>query len=96
MTVSREEIARALDVADWLCLRAHLQRGGVIVVDKALELTEIACKIANNEAEYVASLINEGKLSKPSHQQIKQWDAQPAKLFNTAIISPYVIIQELG
>ena len=36
MPVNREELSRTMDVAEWDMLRAHLERGGLIVVDAGL------------------------------------------------------------
>ena len=94
MTVSKEEIAISVDVAEWSWLRAHLERGGLIIIDENLNLAEVASKISNNDSESIERLIVTGGISKPSVNQLKIWDSQPTKLFNICIVSPYVIIQE--
>lgn len=91
---TREELERAVDVTEWWELRAHLERGGVIVVDGALNLPDAALKIAGDDAACVAAWIEAGLLAKPSLQQIEQWDAGK-NLFSILIVSPYVLIQEL-
>ena len=94
MTVSKEEIAVSVDVAEWSWLRAHLERGGLIVIDGNLDLIEVASQISNNDSATIESLIISGGISKPSGDQLALWDSQPTKLFTISIISPYVIIQE--
>ncbi|OGT96177.1 MAG: hypothetical protein A2X80_00880 [Geobacteraceae bacterium GWB2_52_12] len=94
MTVSKEEIAVSVDVAEWSWLRAHLERGGLIVIDGNLDLAEVASKIFNNDSETIERLIITGGISKPSVDQLALWDSQPTKLFTISIVSPYVIIQE--
>lgn len=94
MTVNKEEIAASVDVAEWSWLRAHLERGGLIVISDKLELSDVACKIANNDSAAVEKAISSGDVGKPSEDQIRLWDTQPSKLFKITIVSPYVIIQE--
>ena len=94
MTVSKEEIAVSVDVAEWSWLRAHLERGGLIVIDGNLDLTEVANQVSNNDSETIERLIVTGGISKPSADQLALWDSQPTKLFTISIVSPYVIIQE--
>lgn len=94
MTVSKEEIAVSVDVAEWSWLRAHLERGGLIVIDVNLDLAEVASQISNNDSETIERLIITGGIKKPSVDQLARWDSQPTKLFTISIVSPYVIIQE--
>lgn len=42
MLPSKEEMALTIDEADWGSLRAHLQRGGLILVDDSLDLADTA------------------------------------------------------
>ncbi|MBU5611890.1 DUF2288 domain-containing protein [Geomonas azotofigens] len=94
MTDTREELATKVDIADWLSLRAHLERGGVIVVDPLLELIEVGTALAADEVQKVQRWLSTGLLTKPSHEQVQTWDADKGKIFNCLIISPYVLIQE--
>jgi len=81
--------------ADWGCLRAHLERGGLIVVASGLDLLSVAMSVAGDDALSIQRWISEGKLAKPSEVQIRDWDADTSKLFSMLITSPYVLIQEL-
>lgn len=94
MTDTREELATKVDITDWLALRAHLERGGVIVVDPLLELTEVGAALAVDDVQKVQRWLSSSLLSKPSLEQIQKWDADNGKIFNCLIISPYVLIQE--
>ena len=94
--VSREELERTVDVTEWWELRAHLQRGGVIVVGADLNLVDTALKIAADDAACVSQWIEKGSLAKPSLQQIEQWNSEKKKLFSILIVSPYVLIQEIA
>ncbi len=96
MALTREELARAVDVAEWGWLRAHLERGGLIVVDRELDLVEAGLKVAADDAAAIGAWIVARKLTKPSTAQIASWDREQEKRFNTLIVSPYVLIQELA
>lgn len=94
MKPTREELALQVDVAEWSWLRAHLERGGLIVVAPGLELAEVGERIARDDTATVGGWIESGKLSKPSDGQIAAWDADKAARFSTLIISPYVLMKE--
>lgn len=95
MTVTREELASKVDVIDWLTLRAHLQRGGLVVVDRLLELSEVGVALAADDVKTVERWLLSGVIGKPSAEQITAWDAQQDKVFGCLIVSPYVLIQEV-
>lgn len=90
----KEELAGHIDEAEWEWLRAHLERGGLIVVAGDLDLAETGVVLAANQASTVQAWIQAGKLSKPSDEQIKTWDKLQGKRFKTLIISPFVLMQE--
>ena len=93
-TISREELERTMDVTEWRELRAHLERGGVILVGADLNLVDAALKIAADDTAFVSEWIEKGALAKPSLPQIEQWNSEKKKLFSIVIVSPYVLIQE--
>ncbi len=95
MAMTREELGRTVDVAEWSWLRAHLERGGLIVVDRDLDLVEVGLKVAADDAAAISAWITDRNLTKPSAAQIAVWDLEQGKRFRTLIVSPYVLIQEL-
>jgi hypothetical protein len=94
MSATKEELATKIDATDWLSLRAHLERGGVIIVDPMLDLAEVAAAVANDEVKKVERWLSTGVVSKPSAEQITAWDADNGKNFLCLIVSPYVLAQE--
>ncbi|QSV46610.1 DUF2288 domain-containing protein [Geobacter benzoatilyticus] len=94
MKPTKEELALQVDVAEWNWLRAHLERGGLIVVDREIDIAEVAERIARDDTETVGAWIETGKLSKPNDEQVATWDANAGTSFSTLIISPYVLIKE--
>ena len=94
MLPSKEEMALTIDEADWSSLRAHLQRGGLILVDDSLDLADTAHKVAADDVEIIQNLVEAGLLGKPSDAQIRSWEEDMHKKFAMLIVSPYVLFQE--
>ena len=94
MLPSREELALTIDEADWSCLRAHLNRGGLILVDDSLDLADTAYKVAADDVEVIQQLVEEGMIGKPSDSKIRTWEEDQHKKFAMLIVSPYVLFQE--
>ena len=94
--LTREELAATVDVVEWRFLRAHLERGGLIVVARGLDLLEAGERVANDDAAAVAGWIDAGRLAKPSAGQIAEWDAAEENTFRMLIVRPYILIQEEG
>ena len=96
MIPTREELALAVDEAVWGLLRAHLERGGLIVVARDLDIVEVGVKLAADDAAAIGAWIAGGGLAKPSAEQIVAWNEDREKRFLCLIVSPYVLIQEKG
>lgn len=92
--VSQQELATKIDVTDWLSLRAHLERGGIILVDPLLDLAEVAVGVAADDVKLIERWVATGLVSKPTVQQVKSWDAEQGKQFLCLIVSPFVLAQE--
>ena len=94
MMPTREELAVNVDEAEWNWLRAHLERGGLIVVAKDLDIVDAGLGIAADDTAAISGWIVGGKLAKPSAAEIAAWDGNRQKRFLSLIVSPYVLIQE--
>jgi hypothetical protein len=93
---TRTELALNIDEAQWQWLKPHLERGALITVAAALDLAEAGETVAADDTENVAAWVATGKIGKPTEVEIAAWDKEPEKKFLTLIISPYVLIQEIG
>lgn len=93
---TRDELALNIDEAEWQWLKPHLERGALITVSAELDLAEAGEKIAADDTAPVSAWIASGKIGKPTEDEIAAWDTAPDKRFLTLIISPYVLIQEIG
>ena len=94
VTVSQQEFAAKIDVAEWFMLRAQLERGRLIVVDGLLDLAEVAVGVAADDVKVIERWLVSGLLGKPTAQQIEKWDGEKGKRFLCLIVSPYVLVQE--
>jgi hypothetical protein len=94
MLPSKEEMALTIDEAEWSILRAHLQRGGLILVDDSLDLADTAHKVAADDVEIIQHLMENGMIGKPSDSKIRSWEEDIHKKFAMLIVSPYVLFQE--
>jgi len=91
---SKEELALAIDEAEWQWLRPHLERGTLILVAPGLDLAEAGYRIAEDNTPMVTQWIQSGKLGKPTMAQLEAWNAAPSKLFQMLIVSPYILLKE--
>lgn len=93
---SKEELALNIDEAEWQWLKPHLERGALITVAASLDLAEAGERIALDDTASVAAWIDSARIGKPTAAEIEQWNGEPEKKFLVLIISPYVLIQEIG
>jgi len=88
-------LAESLEPANWESLQPHAKRDALIIVSPSLDIVDVGSAIAHDETETVQQWIQKELLKKPSANQLSLWNAQPNKAFNTLIVQPYVLVQEL-
>ncbi|MFB6277521.1 MAG: DUF2288 domain-containing protein [Halothece sp.] len=88
-------LAESLEPTNWEWLKPHAQRDALIIVSPSLDIIEVGVAIANDQTESVQQWIQNEQLQKPSANQLSLWNGQPTKAFNTLIVQPYVLVQEL-
>lgn len=91
----RAELTENLDEAEWEWLIPHVQRDAVIVVALELDLLDVGVAIASDNIPSVQQWIDEQLLSKPTVDQVGEWNGDRTKRFSTLIVQPYVLVQEL-
>lgn len=96
MSDLRTELSETIDEAEWEWLIPHVKRDAVIVVSLDLDLLDVGEAIANDNISSVQRWIDEQLISKPSNQQLGLWNSNQQKRFNTLIIQPYVLVQEIA
>ena len=95
MAELRAELEKDLDEAQWEWLIPHVKRDSVLIIAKELNLVDVGIVIASDNLRSVQHWISEQLIQKPSETQLSNWNSDPQKRFNTLIVQPYVLIQEL-
>jgi hypothetical protein len=91
----RADLAQTLDESEWEWLIPHVKRDAVIVVALGLEVLDVGVAIASDNIAQVQLWIDEQLIVKPSPEQLGEWNENPQKRFQTLIVQPYVIVQEI-
>jgi hypothetical protein len=91
----KAELVKDLDEAQWEWLIPHVKRDSVLIITKELNLVDVGIAIASDNLRSVQHWISEQLIQKPSETQLSDWNSDPQKRFNTLIVQPYVLIQEL-
>lgn len=91
----RAELVGNIDEAEWDWLIPHVQRDAVIVVANELDLLDVGVAIASDNVSSVQHWIGEQLLAKPSLTQMARWNSDRHKRFNSLIVQPYVLVQEI-
>lgn len=95
MSEESQSLADQVDTALWQWLKAHNERGALILVDRMLELSVVAGRLVADDSAAVQSWLASHLLSKPGIEQIELWNTMPEKPFAMLVVSPFVLIQEL-
>ena len=78
---------------DWKTLAAHAKRGGLVLVDTALDLVEVAVAVANDDSASVEAWMSAHQLAKPTEAQVASWEDDTEDRFTVVIVQPYVLAQ---
>jgi hypothetical protein len=95
MSDLRTELTANMDEAEWDWLIPHVQRDAVIVVAQGLDLLDVGVAIASDQVSSVQQWIDQQLIAKPSNTQMGIWNGDRSKRFQTLIIQPYVLVQEM-
>lgn len=91
----RAELEEMLDEAEWNWLQPHADRQALVVVGQELDLIEVGVAIASDNVQSVQHWLGEQLIYKPSAEQVADWNVNRSKRFNTLIVQPFVLVQEL-
>ncbi|MBW4680957.1 MAG: DUF2288 domain-containing protein [Microcoleus vaginatus WJT46-NPBG5] len=92
----RAELQEMLDEAEWNWLQPHADRQALVVVGQELDLIEVGVAIASDNVQSVQHWLGEQLIYKPSAEQVADWNVNRSKRFNTLIVQPFVLVQELA
>jgi hypothetical protein len=89
----REKLAAACGPVYWSDLRAHATRGAIVIVSEGLDLLDVAEAVAKDEAERVRAWIEDGRLTKPSLDDLASWSRETEALWDAIVVAPYVLVR---
>ena len=89
----RQHLQNEVHRVDWRRLAPHAKRGGLVLVDAALDLVEVAVAVATDESALVAQWMEALQLRRPSPDQIESWQDDTEERFSVVIVQPYVLAQ---
>lgn len=91
-TELHDKINRETGRVKWSELERHFASGSVIWVSEALDLIDVALRIAHDDRESVARWMNEGSVAKVSDAQAQAWSEADEVLW-ASVVSPFVLVQ---
>lgn len=91
-TELHDKINRETGRVKWSELERHFASGSVIWVSEALDLIDVALRIAHDDREAVTRWMNEGSVAKVSDAQAQGW-LQADEVLWASVVSPFVLVQ---
>jgi hypothetical protein len=89
---TREELRNEILTTPYVDLEPHVQRGSVIVLDKGMDLLQVALSVAQDDKAMISALILKKLLVKATLQDYEKWKREK-QFFNVIILQPYVLVQ---
>jgi len=89
----REQLEAYHGEVFWSDLSAHAARDALIVVAEELDMLEVGAAVAGDDAGRVGAWIEARLLQKPSAADLARWPAEPAAVFESLVVAPYVLIR---
>jgi len=77
-------------------LKAHIERGAVVIVAPEIELIDAGLAVAEDDADSVKYWIEKESFRRPKESEIKTWADEPELKFRSVIVRPYVLVQPLA
>ncbi|WP_288379610.1 DUF2288 domain-containing protein [uncultured Massilia sp.] len=87
-----DKINRETGRVKWSELERHFASGSVIWVSEALDLIDVALRIAHDDKESVTKWMAAGAVAKVSDVQAQTWTAAGETLW-ASVVSPFVLVQ---
>lgn len=74
-------------------LKAHLERGAVVIVAPEIPLIDAAQAVAEDDADSVKYWIEKESFRRPKESEMTAWSDNPELKFRSVIVRPYVLVQ---
>lgn len=83
-----------LNFANWDSIKSFSNEDSIILLDNNLDIIEVALEMALDNENKVDSWIERKLISKPTQDQLENWEINKSKSFLNVSISPYLLVQE--
>ncbi|WP_313170553.1 DUF2288 domain-containing protein [Massilia oculi] len=91
-TELHDKINRETGRIKWSELQRHFASGSVIWVSEALDLIDVALRVAHDDRESVARWMIDGSVAKVSDAQAQGW-LEADEVLWASVVSPFVLVQ---
>lgn len=91
----KAELTEMVGPAEWCWLSPHAERGAVVLVDARLDLADVGVAIATDDVATVNRWMAEAMITKPSPDQLDTWEQAMGKRFQSLIVQPFVLVQDV-
>ncbi|MEW7847117.1 DUF2288 domain-containing protein [Massilia aurea] len=92
-TELHDKINRETGRVKWRELERHFASGSVVWVAGALDLIDVALRIAHDDRDSITRWMTDGRMAKVSDEQARAWMETDATLW-ASVVSPFVLVQE--
>lgn len=89
----REKLTGEVTVSTWKGFIPDMLTRSLFIVSPDVDLVEVGVQVALDHTARVKEWIDSGKLSRPSKEQIEEWETM-GSLFRFIIVAPFVFFQE--
>lgn len=89
----RESLNGETAIIEWDELVRHFARGVVVVVDRQLDLIDVATAVASDNTSEVQGWLHNGQLNRASDENAREWNQRKPR-FWCVVAAPWVLIQE--
>lgn len=91
----RAKLNRETSPLTWPELQRHFARGVVIVVEKNLDLIEVAATFAEDSQTQIAAWLAQSQLRRALDTDAQRWHRTSVEVW-AVVVAPWVLVQEVS
>ena len=91
----RNKLNQDLDETFWKDIHSHISRDAVVVISNELDIIDVAMAIYFDKKDEIKSLIDKGKVFKPSIEKITKWQKEEERI-QCLVVYPFVVVQKIS
>lgn len=90
MRFTKEQLKEQILVAPALEMEPHLRKGQLVVIDKSLDLAQVAFEMQNDDRKKIEKYLSDGQLVKADEALFQDWIATK-RFFEFIVVSPFIV-----